>query len=91
MDVISLRIDNQERMVNDLNDHEISPTNYMVAFLRQRAWRLPNDTITIPNIIPDLEDSASVRPYPQILQPMSLRAPTAAQNVVAGSPTVGKS
>lgn len=55
MDVISLRIDNQERMVNALNDNEISPTNYMLAFLRQRSWQLPEHTITIPNIIPEVD------------------------------------
>lgn len=55
MDPISLRIDNQERMVNMLNDQEISPTNYMLAFLRQRAWQLPEQTITIPNIIPEVD------------------------------------
>ena len=38
-----------------LNDFEISPTNYMLAFLRQRGWLLPNVTTTIPNIIPEVE------------------------------------
>ena len=55
MDVVSLRIDNQERMVNHLNDIMISPTNYMISFLRQRGWTLPKQTITIPNIIPEVE------------------------------------
>ena len=45
----------QERMANMLNDFEISPTNYMLAFLRQRGWLLPNVTTTIPNIIPEVE------------------------------------
>ncbi|KAK9805857.1 hypothetical protein WJX73_008965 [Symbiochloris irregularis] len=58
MDVVSLRIDNAERMANQLNDIEISPTNYMTAFLRQRGWKLPRDTITIPNVIPEVEPAA---------------------------------
>ena len=49
----------QERMANQLNDHQISPTNYMTAFLRQRGWRLPNSTITIPNVIPEVEPKAA--------------------------------
>ena len=59
MDVVSLRIDNCERMANQLNDCEISPTNYMIAFLHQRGWKLPADTITIPNIIPEVEPAAA--------------------------------
>ena len=46
-------------MANQLNDHQISPTNYMTAFLRQRGWRLPNSTITIPNVIPEVEPKAA--------------------------------
>ena len=64
MDPISLRIDNQERMVNMLNDQEISPTNYMLAFLRQRAWKLPEQTVTIPNIIPEVDPAIeAVSPF----------------------------
>ena len=64
MDPISLRIDNQERMVNMLNDQEISPTNYMLAFLRQRAWKLPEQAITIPNIIPEVDPAIeAVSPF----------------------------
>lgn len=59
MDVVSLRIDNAERMANQLNDVEISPTNYMTAFLRQRGWRLPPSAITIPNVIPEVETAAA--------------------------------
>lgn len=59
MDVVSLRIDNAERMAHQLNDAEISPTNYMTAFLRQRGWKLPADTITIPNVIPEVEPAAA--------------------------------
>lgn len=58
LDVVSLRIDNQERIVNQLNDVLISPTNYMISFLRQRGWKLPKQTITIPNIIPEVEPEA---------------------------------
>ena len=59
MDVVSLRIDNAERMANQLNDAEISPTNYMTAFLRQRGWKLPDESITIPNVIPEVEPDAA--------------------------------
>ena len=55
MDATQLRIDNAERMVNQLNDVEISPTDYMAAFLRQRGWQLPDNTITIPNVLPEVE------------------------------------
>ena len=59
MDITSLRIDNQERMANQLNDFEISPTNYMIAFLRQRGWTLPAATLTIPNVIPEVKPDAA--------------------------------
>ena len=58
MDVTTLRIDNAERMANQLNDIEISPTNYMLAFLRQRGWQLPADSIVIPNVIADAKSFA---------------------------------
>ena len=54
MEVVTLRIDNAERMASQLADQEISPTQYMVSFLRQRGWQLPNHTLTIPNIIPEV-------------------------------------
>ena len=51
-------------MANQLNDYLISPTNYMTAFLRQRGWVLPESTVTIPNIIPEVEEStAQARSY----------------------------
>ena len=49
----------QERIANQLNDWEISPTNYMNAFLRQRGWKLPANTVTIPNVIPEVEPAAA--------------------------------
>lgn len=58
MDVGALRIDGQERLANALNDIEISPTNYMLSYLRQRSWVLPNSTLVIPNVIPDAEKHA---------------------------------
>lgn len=58
MDIVSLRIDNQERMANMLNDCEISPTNYMIAFLRQRGWKMPGTTMRIPNVIPEVDPIA---------------------------------
>ena len=49
----------QERMANMLNDCEISPTNYMIAFLRQRGWHLPEVTMRIPNVIPEVDPIAA--------------------------------
>ncbi len=48
----------QERMANMLNDCEISPTNYMIAFLRQRGWQMPETTMRIPNVIPEVDPIA---------------------------------
>ena len=48
----------QERMANMLNDCEISPTNYMIAFLRQRGWAMPEVTMRIPNVIPEVDPIA---------------------------------
>lgn len=59
MDVGALRIDNHERLTNALNDIEISPTSYMLSYLKQRGWSLPNDTIVIPNVVPDAEKHAA--------------------------------
>ena len=39
-------------MVSQLNDIEISPSSYMLAFLRQRGWLLPQEALTIPNVLP---------------------------------------
>lgn len=38
-----------------LADALISPTHYMTAFLRERAWRLPKTSLVIPNVLPALE------------------------------------
>ena len=54
-------------MANQLNDHQISPTNYMTAFLKQRGWRLPTSTITIPNVIPEVEPKAAAVCGPAVL------------------------
>lgn len=58
MDVYALRIDSSERATNALNDIEISPTKYMLSYLRQRGWALPDSTLVIPNIVPDAEKHA---------------------------------
>ncbi|KAK9813475.1 hypothetical protein WJX73_001034 [Symbiochloris irregularis] len=55
VDAVQLRIDNAERMANQLNDIEISPTKYMLSYLRQRGWKLPDATLTIPNVLPEME------------------------------------
>ena len=46
-------------MANMLNDCEISPTNYMIAFLRQRGWQMPEITMRIPNVIPEVDPIAA--------------------------------
>ena len=61
MEVTTLRIDNAERMASQLADQEISPTQYMVSFLRQRGWQLPNTTLTIPNVIPEVRSFCPLR------------------------------
>ncbi len=55
LDVTSLRIDAAERMGLQLADALISPTHYMTAFLRERAWRLPKTSLVIPNVLPLLD------------------------------------
>lgn len=55
LDVTSLRIDAAERMGLQLSDALISPTHYMTAFLRERAWRLPKTSLVIPNVLPSLD------------------------------------
>lgn len=52
LDVTSLRIDQAERMSLQLAGALISPTAYMTAFLKQRAWRLPKTSLVIPNVLP---------------------------------------
>lgn len=61
LDVVSLRIDVQERMTLQLADALISPTHYMSAFLRQRGWRLPATSLVVPNVLPELEAAAAER------------------------------
>ena len=52
-----------------LNDCQISPTNYMIAFLRQRGWQMPEITMRIPNVIPEVDPiAARVRPSPSTSQ-----------------------
>ena len=59
-----LRIDAHERMANQLNDIEISPTDYMLAYLHQRGWRLPDETLTLPNVLPEAESRGDVAEKP---------------------------
>ncbi|CAL5227669.1 g10676 [Coccomyxa viridis] len=54
-----LRIDHQERMVNLMADTMASPTAYMQAYFRQRGWQLPEDTLTIPNVMPAFPEQPS--------------------------------
>ena len=61
LDVVSLRIDVQERMALQLADALISPTHYMAAFLRQRGWRLPATSLAVPNVLPEMEAAAAGR------------------------------
>lgn len=38
--------------MNLMADTMTSPTAYMQAYFRQRGWRLPEETLTIPNVMP---------------------------------------
>ena len=74
LDVTSLRIDAAERMGLQLADALISPTHYMTAFLRERAWRLPKTSLVIPNVLPSmdaeqgsLEVSSNLHASPEIV------------------------
>ena len=61
-----------------LNDCEISPTNYMIAFLRQRGWHLPEVTMRIPNVIPEVNPIAA-------RVPLWLRTMPTAPSMAAGT------
>ena len=59
----------QERMVNLMADTMASPTAYMQAYFRQRGWRLPEDTLTIPNVMPAFQkESATLHPSEDVRQ-----------------------
>lgn len=60
LDVVSLRIDNAERMANSLPDFYVSPTRYMLAYLQQRGWQLPSNSEIIPNVVPTSKRSETV-------------------------------
>ena len=91
----ALRIDNMERLTNQLNDIEISPTNYMLSFLKQRGWTLPNNTIVIPNVVPDAEKHEASTPaekkvrYQDITE--RLMNPLAIPMIIPGSPVLARS
>ena len=55
----------QERMVNLMADTMVSSTSYMRAYFRQRGWRLPTDTIVIPNVMPSIKEQAGTTPHLQ--------------------------
>ena len=61
LDITSLRIDQAERMSLQLADALISPTAYMTAFLKQRAWRLPKTSLVIPNVMPSADSDAAAQ------------------------------
>ena len=58
-DVMTLRIDDHERVTLNLAEFVISPTAYMLAYLRQRGWLLPANTTVIPNIVPGAHSQLS--------------------------------
>ncbi len=58
-DVMTLRIDDHERLTLNLAEFVISPTAYMLAYLRQRGWQLPTNTTVIPNIVPGAHSQLS--------------------------------
>ena len=41
-DIMSLRIDAAERATMELADLVLSPTRYIMSWLRQRGWKLPD-------------------------------------------------
>ena len=53
-----------------LADALISPTHYMTAFLRERAWRLPKTSLVIPNVLPP---APTGQPALKVSQPASGR------------------
>ena len=73
LDITSLRIDQAERMSLQLADALISPTAYMTAFLKQRAWRLPKTSLVIPNVVPAAEADANAAPQARTLLRSELR------------------
>ena len=74
MDVGALRIDSYERTVNMLNDIEISPTKYMLSFLKQRGWQLPQTTLVIPNVVPDVAQHVLTPDKEKSVSPLSFSA-----------------
>ena len=45
--------------MNLMADTMASPTAYMQAYFRQRGWQLPEDTLTIPNVMPAFPEQPS--------------------------------
>lgn len=60
-DLLTLRIDDHERLTMHFADDVISPSAYMLAHLRQRGWHLPPASSVIPNIVPQAAHSSEVR------------------------------
>ena len=75
LDVTSLRIDAAERMGLQLGDALISPTHYMTAFLRERAWRLPKASIVIPNVLPAQEAGQDIPQVVHLVRLPYIRVP----------------
>ena len=48
--------------MNLMADTMTSPTGYMRAYFKQRGWRLPEDTLTIPNVMPIFKEPTSTLP-----------------------------
>ena len=64
-------------MVNLMADTMTSPTAYMQAYLRQRGWQLPEETLTIPNVMPVFQEQPSaLRPLQDVRQASQATAPT---------------
>ena len=45
--------------MNLMADTMTSPTGYMRAYFKQRGWRMPEDTLTIPNVMPTFKEPTS--------------------------------
>ena len=63
--------------MNLMADTMASPTAYMQAYFRQRGWELPDETHTIPNVMPAFpEQPSALHPLEDVRQASEATAPT---------------
>jgi hypothetical protein len=65
---VSLRIDAQERTALHFADYVLSPTAYMLAYLKQRGWQVGRSSQVVPNIVPGAANSAQTRSSKKVWQ-----------------------